>query len=172
MKREPGYTPNALDIIGMIFAPLGGVLILVGRIITGLAERHPENTTGDPRLFFWIFGGIGAVFLILGIIFLALMLRRRAIHKRIFAEGYYVMATVTSVMPDYNIRINGKCPYFAECSYTDPETGILHLFRSRNIFFDPTAILMDARVPVYIEKGNYRHYYVDVDSLLPEVRRH
>lgn len=171
-KREPKYALNALDIIGMIFAPLGAVLIAVGRMITAIAESHPENTTGDPRLFFWIFGGIGAVFLLLGLIFLALMFRRRSIQRRIFAEGNYIMAAVTSVQPNYNVCVNGKHPYVAECSYTDPETGVLHLFRSRNIYFDPTSILMDANVPVYIERGNFRHYYVDVDALLPEVQKH
>ena len=118
-ERNPKFSCSALDIIGMIFTPLGLVFILVGGIITAFAENHPENTTGDPRLFFWLFGGIGSIFLILGIIFLLLMLRRRSLHRQLFAEGHYVMATVTSVMPNYNVRINGRTPYTC-LLYTSP----------------------------------------------------
>ncbi len=162
-KRKPKYACSALDIIGMIFAPLGLVFLLLG---IGLRAGTGEG------LFLMVFGGIGGIFLLVGILFLLLMLQRIRMHQQLFAQGHYVMATVTSVMPNYNVRVNGRVPYIAECSYTDPDSGVLHLFQSRNIYFDPTAILMDAQVPVYVDQGNYRHYYVDVDAVLPEVQRH
>ncbi len=162
-NRKPKFSCSALDIIGMIFAPLGLIFVLLG---IGLTAGSGQG------LFLMVFGGIGGIFLILGILFLLLMLHRRGICRELFNEGHYVMATVTSVMPNYNVRVNGRTPYLAECSYTDPDTGVLHLFQSRNLYFDPTSILMDAQVPVYVRKGDYRHYYVDVDAVLPEVQRH
>lgn len=171
-KHEPKFSFSALDIIGLVFAPLGLIFILVGIGLTIYGNDHSANVTGDPQLFLLIFGGIGGLFLLLGMIFLVLLLRRRSLHRQLFAEGHYVMAQVTSVMPNYSVRVNGRCPYVAECSFTDPETGVLHLFRSRNIFFDPTTLLMDAQVPVYCRRGDYRHYYVDVDAVLPETERH
>lgn len=169
---KPKFSLSATDIIGLIFAPMGLVFIIIGAVITVSAGSGKVQVDGDPKLFIAIFGGIGALFFILGGIFLALMIRRRSIHNRLFSQGCYVLAQVTSVLPNYSIRVNGRCPYIAECSYTDPNTGVLHIFRSRNIYFDPTAIAMDAMVPVYVDPDNFRHYYVDIDSVLPEVQRH
>ncbi len=163
IQREPKFSFSALDIIGMIFAPLGLVFILLGIGLMG--------GTGE-LLFFAVFSGIGSIFLLLGVLFLAFMLYRRSCIRKLVAEGHYVMATVTSVQPNYNIRVNGCNPYIAECSFTDPMSGEIHLFRSRNIYFDPTAILLDAQVPVYCRKDSYQRYYVDVDSILPQVTRH
>ncbi len=171
-ERKPKISFSALDIIGMIFAPMGLIFMVIGAAATAFAQQHPENTQGNPMLFLLVFGGIGAVFLLLGVVFLALMFRRNAIQKAILAEGHHVMATVTGIMPNYNIRVNGRSPYVAECSYTDPDTGVVHLFRSRNIYFDPTSILMDAQVAVYLRPHDYRHYYVDVDAVLPEIEKH
>ncbi len=170
--RKPKFSLSATDIVGLIFAPLGLVFIIIGAVVTAAGESGRVQVDGDPKLFLAIFGVIGALFFILGGIFLAFMIRRRKIHDRLFSQGHYIMAQVTSVLPNYNVRVNGRCPYVAECSYTDPNTGILHLFRSRNIYFDPTAIAMDAMVPVYVDTDNFRHYYVDIDSVLPEVQRH
>ncbi len=171
-KHEPKFAFSALDIIGMVFAAIGLVFLIVGTALTAYGSSHPENVDGDPIVFLLVFGGIGALFLVLGVVFLLLMLRRRALHQQLFAEGHYVMAQVTSVLPNYNVRVNGRTPFVAECSYTDPETGVCHLFQSRNIFFDPTSFLMDAQVPVYHKPGDFRHYYVDVDAVLPQTQRH
>ncbi len=162
-KTEPKFSFSVLDILGIIFAPLGLMQVLLG---IGL-----RNGTGES-LFLTVFGGVGGLFLLLGILFLVFAAFRRSAIRELIAEGHYVMATVTSVQPNYNITVNGRNPYVAECSYTDPMTGTLHLFRSRNIYFDPTSILLDAQVPVYCREGQYRLYYVDVDRLLPEVQRH
>ncbi len=160
-KNAPRFSFSALDIIGLIFAPLGLVFAVLG---LGLYAAD--------RLFLLVFGGVGLIFLLTGTAMLLYGWHKRTLLRRLVAEGYYVMATVTSVQPNYNIRVNGRTPYIAECSFTDPMTGTIHLFQSRNIYFDPTSILLDAQVPVYCKEGSYRLYYVDVDSLLPEVKRH
>ena len=170
--NKPKFSLAATDIVGLIFAPLGLIFLIVGILVNMNADNRNVHVEGDPRIFLATFGGVGGVFLVLGVAFLVLMIRRRMIHNRLFTQGHYIMAQVTSDMPNYNVRINGCCPYFAECSYTDPNTGILHLFRSRDIYFDPTAIAMDAMVPVYVDPDNFRHYYVDIDSVLPKVQRH
>ncbi len=162
-KPEPKFSFSASDIISLIFTPLGLVFVLLG---IGLMYG-----TGE-LLFFAIFSGIGSIFLLLGILFLVLMLYKRSLIRKLVTQGHYVTATVTSVQPNYSIRVNGRSPYIAECSYTDPITGGIHLFQSRNIYFDPTTILLDAQVPVYCREDSYQLYYVDVDSILPQVTRH
>lgn len=47
--------------------------------------------------------------------------------------------------------------------------GNIHIFRSRNLSFDPTPPLTDQMVRVYVEGENFKHYYMDIDSVLPEV---
>ena len=42
---------------------------------------------------------------------------------------------------------------------------------SRNLFFYP-AELENRQVRVYIDRENMRHYYVDVENVIPEVEIH
>ena len=160
-QTEPKFSFSATDIVGMIFAPLGLFFALLGLMLRGA-----------DRLFLLIFGGMGLIFLLTGTAMLLFGWQKRKLLRRIVAEGHFITATVTSVQPNYNVRVNGRCPYFAECCFTDPVTGAIHLFRSQNIYFDPTSLLLDASVRVYCKDGDYRHYYVDVNSLLPEIKKH
>ena len=58
-----------------------------------------------------------------------------------------------------------------KCSYKDGY-GNVHIFKSRNLMFDPGEFLKDNMVRVYIEGENYKHYYVDIDEILPKVFEH
>ena len=68
--------------------------------------------------------------------------------------------------------VESRCqPLQAECHYEDPATGTLHVFKSRDLFFYP-AELEDQEIKVYVEQGNMDHYYVDVESVVPDIQVH
>ncbi len=170
--RKPKFSLSALDIIGLIFAPIGAIFIFIGVIVSAYAKAHPENVTGDPGIFLPVFGGIGLLFFVLGLVFLIVTFHKRMLQAQLLQEGYCITAQITSCNPNYNVRVNGRCPYVAECSYMDPATGVVHLFRSRNVYFDPTMIVNGMDVPVYVRPDDFRHYYVDLDAVLPQVVKH
>ena len=162
---------SALDIISIIYIIIGSVLLIIGLVITKFSFSNPENVTGSPLLFLFIFGGIGSVFLILGIIFLIVRIKKRNKIKELVASENCVYAVITGFSENYNLTVNGRHPYVIECSYTD-SNGTMHIFKSRNLFFNPIDIVTDMNVPVYVSPDNYKNYYVDIDAVLPNIEQH
>lgn len=157
----------ALKLIGLIYVILGGIFIAVG-ICAGIAVH---NVDGSVWIFTATFSGIGSVFFILGIIFLILNGRGKKQARRLMDAGNYIYAEVAHVEANYRVHVNGRHPYKVVCRYTD-EYGTVHLFRSKDLFFDPEGIMKDTLVRVYVEPGNMKHYYVDIDRILPTVVQH
>ena len=75
IRVKTGIT--ALDILAVVFTPLGGMFVLIGIIMELNIEQLIENGTGDVEMLPVIFGIVGAPFLILGVIFAFLAIRKR-----------------------------------------------------------------------------------------------
>jgi len=161
---------SAADIVALVFVILGAVFCAVGACVT-LAPGVPHGRGTDAAVLSLVFGAIGAPFLAVGLVLAVLSARKRAMMRRVVSEGYYVMADVADVRPNFGVQVNGRCPYVLECHYRDPATGALHVFRSRNLFFYP-AELENRRIRVYTDRNNLNRYYLDVESLLPDVEIH
>ncbi len=166
-RKKYGWT--VYGIVGAIFAPIGLGFTLLGIALwVNRAGHRPK----DYQMLCAVFGGMGILFLILGILFLSMDLRRRARMRRALEGGYYVMAKITGVHPQRNVSINGRHPYVVECCYTDPATGIAHVYFSRYLNMDVTDMLKSDEVPVYIDRMDEENGYVDIDAVLPEIRIH
>ncbi|MBQ8162615.1 MAG: hypothetical protein IJ083_17955 [Clostridia bacterium] len=166
-KRKFGWTP--LGIVGWVFAPIGLFFSLLGFMMYHFGVGDEPD---DPLIFLCVFGGMGAIFLILGLGFLCSDLSRRAGQKRVLEEGYFVDATFVGVQVNLNINVNGRHPYNVECHWKDPSTGIMHVFFSGPLYFDPTDALTGTTIPVYLDRMGGKAYYVDIYSVLPEVMLH
>lgn len=158
---EPKYRPQlgVFGIMGVIFAPIGLLFLGLG---VGIP---PESVRGSARAFKFAFCGIGALFLALGIVFLALMLRKNGKNKALLSAGYYVMADFVGATPVNTVMINGQYPYQAEFRFCDP-SGKIYVFHSRYTVSDPTPYLAGRQVRVYVDPENYDNYYADLDSVL------
>lgn len=165
-KIKLGIDP--IGIIGAIFTTIGFCFLLVGIIITVLLF---DSDTGI-FIFTAVFCGIGGLFFVLGLVFLIRALRKRAQEKQLIANGIKILAQVTGVTINYSITINGRNPYVVEARYTDPITGIVHIFHSRSIYYDPYEYVNGRLVEVFCVPDNYDRYYMDVDAILPQVEMH
>lgn len=138
---------------------------------------RPDNPmdiqTASLPWFSAIPGGIGLIFLLVGLGFWGPAARGDRRKNYLLENGRRVFADVESVQINYRIRMNGVCPYYVLCQYTDP-SGLTHAFRSGNIWDlqNFTNRILQNRenqtlkpVPVYVDGDNYKKYYVDVDSL-------
>ncbi len=166
-KKKYGWTVKG--IIGAVFLPMGLVYLFVSVMIRQFAF---QSVNGDPDVLLYVFGGIGLVFAVLGLVFLYLDLRRRALLRRAYEGGHYVMAKIIGVTRQNNVRINHSSPYVIECSWAEPERDIVHIYTSRYLFTDVTQLLKSDEVPVYIDRMNEDIGFVDIDAVLPEIRRH
>ncbi len=159
---------------GMLFALIGAIFLVIGLWMFSHMEVLYENASGDVGAMPYIFSGLGVALLAVGLSLLLVFVRKSKKVRRLVEVGDYIVADVTAVMPDYSVRINGYPTFRVECSYQDPSTGVLHVFRSRNLTRNPGEALVGAKVNVYIDRSDpeYKNYYADIDPLLPETVIH
>lgn len=168
MKIKTGWT--AKGIVGFIFAPIGLIFAVLG-IWLGKAGPFSWKHPDDAAVFLAVFGGIGSLFLLLGLAFLLADVRRRYLLRRAYAGGNRVDAEITGVSFQNNVNMGGHCPCTVECACTDA-SGTVHIFRSRYLYTDVTKLLKSNTVPVYIDRYNENIGFVDIDEVLPEIRIH
>lgn len=165
MEKKARIGQSALLIIGIIYTALGGTFVILGVALAALLRDSDAFMVG------LIFGGIGAIFLILGIIFLIVELCKKKRSDALLASGHYILGEVVDLAANINVNVNGRYPYHIIVQYIDPH-GVRHIFRSPGlrIFRDPE--LLGKKVKVYVENDNFKHYYVDVDEILPKYVEH
>jgi hypothetical protein len=140
-----------------------------GEVVDVLFEPgRPESAKINGWFSLWggisIAGGLGSVFSLVGVIII--LFRRRAGHRRsLLKTGRRVDAGFQSVEENTGLHVNGRSPFRVLCQWQDPQTSLVHVFASENLWYDPSAYIKTATFPVYIEPGNPQHYYVDISSL-------
>lgn len=170
-KRKVKMGLSAMMIVAVTFLILGVTFLPIG-IAAYIGNWDVE---GDINIFVAMFAGLGAVFLILGILFLVLEIKKRNNCRRLLEDGYYIMAEIISI--DKNLAVNyGKHghPYIVRCMIEDYDKTI-HVFKSRNLFSYPGKDLEGQMVKVYLERNahnKYKKYYVDIDEILGKVIEH
>lgn len=171
MERKVKMGLSAMMIVAITFTILGAAFLPIG-IIAGMGLMQVD---GDFIVFVLMFSGLGSIFLVLGIIFLILEMRRRNRCKHLLSGGYYIYAEVLDVNQNFHIQYgNHGHPYVVRCGYTD-ETGTLHIFKSRNLTKYPGNNLVGQQVRVYLDRNdynNFKNYYMDIDEILPNVVEH
>ena len=185
-KKKMGWT--AFGLIGSIFAPIGLLFVSLGAGL-GLISNIRWRTPDEQMVFTALFCGIGGVFLVLGLIFLAIDLRRRYLLRRAYVSGNCVEAEILGVVEprgenvfsgrtpvaqaeaSRNEQIAFSRPRVLEAAWTDAN-GVVHIYRSRYLRTNVEKLLKSKTVPVYIDRYNENIGFVDVDAALPEIRVH
>lgn len=146
MKKRFGWT--VWGIVGLVFASVSLVFIPVGLVVD--AAKPGEY----GRVFLYVFVGMGAFFLILGLAFLSADLRRRYLLRRAWYGGNAVAAKVTGVRSVNNVSMNGRHPVVLECEYQG------NVYRSRYLYRDVPET--GSEVTVYIDRIDDRIGFVDI----------
>ena len=168
MKKKYGWT--VYGIIGFIFTPIGLFFTILGPAL-GLSDSIRWSGRKDPMVFVSVFGGVGGIFLILGLVFLFIDLRRRYLLRRAYDSGNCVDAKILGVTEQTNVNMMNGHPRMVEAAWTDPD-GVVHVYRSRYLYTNVEKLLTAETVPVYIDRFNENVGFVDVDTVLPEIRVH
>lgn len=139
-------------IIGVVFCVVGTVFTCVG---AGLAAID--------LLFLYIFGGIGLLFLLIGIPFLVVALRKRKMIRMLLERGVQTVGIIKNIEKNLQVTVNGRHPYKAECQVTDQYTGEIYLYSSES-FMKNIDYLVGGQVTVYYDPDDRSKYYVDIES--------
>ena len=185
-KKKMGWT--AFGLIGSIFTPMGLLFVTLG-VVLGQIANVRWRTPDDQMVFTAVFCGVGGIFLVLGLVFLTVELRRRYLLRRAYMSGNCVEAEILGVVESRgdnmlsgrtsvaqaessrreHMAFSGPC--VLEAAWTDAN-GVVHIYRSRYLRSNVEKLLKSKTVPVYIDRYNENIGFVDVDAVLPEIRVH
>jgi len=133
----------------------------------------------DPRSarinsFFSLWGGsvivgiLGSVFFLIGGgIILGSMLGGRK-EKYLKEHGVPITAKFKSVELNESFEVNGRNPFKIVVEWLNSETQELFIYKSNNLWFDPSDYIKQDEITVYVDKNNPKKYFVDT-SFLPKV---
>lgn len=155
---------SALFVLALIYIPIGVAFCIAGLVCALVG--HFVTT-----ILAWCFFPVGGAFIIAGFVCMFTYLGKRKRIRKIVANGYYVEARVNDISCNRMVRVNGINPYTIVADYKDA-SGNVHIFKSNSFSFNPESLLTSNIVKVYTNSGDYRHYYMDTDSILPPIQIH
>lgn len=114
-----------------------------------------------------ILGVLGAVFFAIGAGIMLFSNLGQNNKSKLISSGDAVMADFQNVELNKSFSANNTHPYQILAQWLNPRTNEIHIFKSENIWFDPTSHIKNKKIKVYIEPNNPKKYYVDI-SFLPK----
>lgn len=125
------------------------------------------NSYLDLWLMFIIVTALGSLFFAfgLGMLYFGGRVRRRAEYLK--RNGVEIQAKFLSVEVNKMFVMNGIHPYQICVEWSDPKSLQNHIFRSDNIWFDPTEFIPAGTITVLMKSGDPNQHHVVLD-FLPE----
>lgn len=145
---------KVITLIKWLFLAIG-LLLLVGAIFVDPEAKLALTIMG------LIFAGIGG-----GIIAFGQWSAQKEADLR--QNGQLIEAEFKSVELNSSLEVNGEHPYRIVAQWHDAPNNRLHVFRSANLWFDPTDYVPEW-VPVYIDRDNPKRYHMET-SFLPRLQ--
>jgi hypothetical protein len=108
------------------------------------------------------------LFTAIGTAMVVVPIRRRRLESFLKTNGVPVEATFESVEQNTSMKVNGQSPWRVLAQWLDPATSQVHVFKSDNLWFDPSDYIKDRKINVFMDRGNPKKYYVDL-SFLPKL---
>lgn len=136
--------------------------------------RAGEPQSARINGFFSLWGGalilgiLGGVFFLVGALMILVPMIRQSHGAKLRETGQLVVARVQGVEQNTGLVMNGQSPFRIVTQWQDPVTATIHLFRSDNLWFDPTDHIPGESINVYIRPDNPKRYWVDT-SFLPKM---
>lgn len=132
---------------------------------------NPEGASINSFFSLWggalIVGGIGVIFVVMGFgIVLATFLKTHN-DNYLIQHGTPIETQFQSIELNESISVNGQHPFCIISHWLNPDTSELHIFKSNNLWFDPSEHIKNRLITVYIDKDKPHKYYVDT-SFLPK----
>jgi hypothetical protein len=144
-----------------------------GEAVTVYYDRQrPQDARINSFFALWggatITGGLGSVFFAIGAVMAWWPWRARRRAQQLMTQGTPVRAELQPVERNTALDVNGQHPWRLVAQWKNPVTADLYIFKSANLWFDPSSHLQGGFVMVYIDSNNPKRYHMDL-SFLPKV---
>jgi len=113
-------------------------------------------------------GGMGVLFTAIGAAMIVVPIRRKRLEADLKIHGMPIEAQFESVEQNTSMKVNGQSPWRVLAQWLDPATSQVHVFKSDNLWFDPSAYIKDRKINVFMDRADPKKYYVDL-SFLPKL---
>lgn len=131
------------------------------------ADDPNKIQTKESQLLILVFGIVGTAMLGIGAGLVVHSVRKKAEGKRLKEMGMCLNGEIVGIAVNRRISSNYRHPYVLQCQCTTPD-GQMRLYQSGPIWYNPTKLLTSAYVPVYVDRNNFKKYYVDLSRVLPD----
>lgn len=115
-----------------------------------------------------ILGILGTVFSLIGFSIIFFAKRKQKKIEDLKFNGKSIVTKFDHVELNSNYKVNGRSPFLIYSQWLNTTTNELHLFKSDDIWFDPTDFILSEDIKVLIDPSNPKKYYMDI-SFLPKV---
>lgn len=138
---------------------------------------HPENPKNAKINGLFSLWGASVILGVLGGAFFAIGSRLAPADALSNWKEEYLKKNGTPIETEYqgverntDLAVNGSHPFRILTRWRNPSTAELHIFKSNDIWFDPTNYIKSRKITVFIKNGNPKKYYVDL-SFLPKLTK-
>ncbi len=136
------------------------------------SATNPRNASIKSFVGLWIgpliVGGLGAVFFTAGAAVWLVPVFRARRDAQLRVQGTPIQTKLQGVERNTRVALDGVSPYRIATQWQDPATGEVHVFRSEDVWFDPSDYVKGRPITVYVDPANPRRYWVDT-SFLPRL---
>ncbi|MCL1131908.1 DUF3592 domain-containing protein [Shewanella sairae] len=135
-------------------------------------ESNPNEAKINGFFSLWglalILAFLGMVFSSIGFGMLLFDILKNRKGNYLVENGLKVEAKFSSVELNYSLQVNGRNPYRIVAEWLDPESNTIYMYKSKNLWFDPTDYIRNEYISVYVDKAKPKKHYLDI-SFLPTV---
>ena len=132
-------------------------------------EASPSEAKINSFFSLWaipiILGVLGSVFFIISSWKITYSNIKEKRIRRLKETGLSILASYQSVELNRSLEINERNPYQIHTQWINPTTSKVHIFKSENIWFNPSEYIVSDHLTVYVDQDNLKKYYVDITFL-------
>lgn len=116
-----------------------------------------------------IFGILGTISSLIGFLNIFFANQKRKKQQALLDNGKRISTKFESVQFNSNFKSNGRRPYQIYSQWLDPNTNEVYVFKSENVWFDPTDHIKSEEIRVTIDPNDPKRYVMDT-SFLPNLK--
>jgi hypothetical protein len=158
-----------IKIIRIFILVFGLVFFSIGAGI-GYSFYTTNNTPNAGHIDYIlpiVFMSIGLLDVLIIIIWALVSKNKVKKQKWLLENGQSIRTKFISADINTHITVNNRSPYVIVCHWRDPITQNIYVFRSNNIWYNPTEFIDKAKtINVFYDPANMKSYLMDV-SFLP-----
>ena len=169
------YTVNDQEYTKIIRTKSSKEITLNDKIKIAYDKDNPKNLINNTYKPI-----VAAIILVIAVIVLVIfapsyfkMLKRKKTVKRIIKDNMFIIAPISEIIIDTTKKVvNDTHSYKLRSKFLNKADNKEYIYESDSVYIDLNKIIQETRVQnikIYIDKLNTNNYYVDLESLYPDV---